>query len=222
MASNDSAFMKEIIRTTIKDNKMKITQDNLDGLVVTVSAFVRQIVQTNTFNSIGAEDLMTPIWIGVNEGCKEIKKHHIPIDSGFIFTCVKNKILDVVRRMGTAANRTLSYAVRNRTYCAVLKPEGDPEDTFDYQTTKTLSQREEEMCQWKIVRLCMDEQWQQIRSERDRQIVAAWYEGDSYADIVEKLHISSRNVARVLQTFKEGTKRRILDFYTSIEKRKKN
>jgi DNA-directed RNA polymerase specialized sigma24 family protein len=83
----------------------------------------------------------------VNEGCKEIKKHHIPIDSGFIFTCVKNKILDVVRRMGTAANRTLSYAVRNRTYCAVLKPEGDPEDTFDYQTTKTLSQREEEMCQ---------------------------------------------------------------------------
>jgi hypothetical protein len=72
----------------------------------------------------------------VNEGCKEIKKHHIPIDSGFIFTCVKNKILDVVRRMGTAANRTLSYAVRNRTYCAVLKPEGDPEDTFDYQTTK--------------------------------------------------------------------------------------
>ncbi len=49
--------------------------------------------------------------------------------------------------MGTAANRTLSYAVRNRTYCAVLKPEGDPEDTFDYQTTKTLSQREEEMCQ---------------------------------------------------------------------------
>jgi hypothetical protein len=61
MASNDSAFMKEIIRTTIKDNKMKITQDNLDGLVVTVSAFVRQIVQTNTFNSIGAEDLMTPI-----------------------------------------------------------------------------------------------------------------------------------------------------------------
>jgi hypothetical protein len=73
MTSNDSAFMKEIIRTTIKDNKMKITQDNLDGLVVTVSAFVRQIVQTNTFNSIGAEDLMTPIWIGVNEGCKEIK-----------------------------------------------------------------------------------------------------------------------------------------------------
>jgi hypothetical protein len=61
MTSNDSAFMKEIIRTTIKDNKMKITQDNLDGLVVTVSAFVRQIVQTNTFNSIGAEDLMTPI-----------------------------------------------------------------------------------------------------------------------------------------------------------------
>jgi hypothetical protein len=73
MASNDSAFMKEIIRTTIKDNKMKITQDNLDGLVVTVSAFVRQIVQTNTFNSIGAEDLMTPIWIGVNEVARKSK-----------------------------------------------------------------------------------------------------------------------------------------------------